>query len=1204
MSRDGKCVAPSAPAPTCATIATKDACLANASCSVQNNGSCVDRCPGGTVVCASTGACAPSAAQCVVCSSSQVQCWDSTCVGAEGDCTCKPGLVRCRANASDGGVDECATPDFCNALLATSCARDAPVLCGNGSCAASAALCPCPSARPIACPVVGAEVGALGFDGAGAAMPLCVLTAAECSACPPGSVRCWNGACAERATGCACNASAPQRCPIGLGCAASLLDCPCATAQLTRCANDATVCVASRDACANTCKAPLVRCGDGSCASSQLLCPCVPDATSLPLLTINIGVTDFDAGLTLRIGALVSFSKCSRDYSADVNVTWAFRYASGAAVASFPSGAVLRGPIALLPAWTFQPGDQVVATATGVVNLTAGVVGSAKVLLAFSVPAPTVSLGSATVVAVHGGAPLVLSASVVDSFKRRAASLAWACCNLTSWGGDVAGSTAITSCTAKCTGFNTTSSAATRTYTNVPVGRYMVTVTYANVTAQQLVVVLPDPNADHNATDGSGATAAPAVLLPRVPSAVISTLRALALNTTDISVAVRFDADWVAGLAFMWSINGSDVAAPDSPYYGKAKAQQAQLLIPGGLLAAGAVYNVSYVVFAQALPALMSADERMVSVVAAPRIACTVVDPAGSAANTTSRSSTVVVQAQYVDARGNALAGDSAAVAAMANFLPQFRFGFYDTVNGVVTSNSLGSADYQDSSFTKAVAPVVAMVGSAGAVTVRFFVALRLQRATDVSVAECSRLLYRPVDNASTVVDDAMQSLRSASAGQQVSTVVSTAVSVATAVSLSSSQPAAGDAAGAARQAQEALGNVSDALQAVVGANGKLLSSEQRSAIVTSIDSLVAARAQTAAAAAVGGTGGPAPIDSGTRAQLLSVVAQTVAASGGDDSASSDTAFNAPRDGAAVLRTLDALDPNATAIAKAVAQALAASADFGAQQSLASGAFAVAGLASAPGAIGGQSVSTNSTSMRLPATFAAQTGVANRTVVSVTASESTSNPFGTRGLAGRDSVHSSVVDFSVTADGANVSVRDLQDAIQLRIRVNHSSIPAPAAGEQSNLTCFYFDETSAAWSRQGVVTVAVDDATGDVACNTTHLSSFAVMVLSFAAAPSPTTGGANGGDDGGSSNTGMIVGIVVGVLVLAVVVLAVVVKMRGSAAGTGQQRHQNDKVDLLAQPMMDVEMHGHGGGAAIDQGGWNAKPVYQAPDTSAVNIEL
>ncbi|CUG87772.1 GPI-anchored surface protein, putative [Bodo saltans] len=72
------CVPPSPPAPTCATIATKKLCLANTSCTIQDNATCVERCPSGYVVCPSTGACASSLSRCVVCSSSQVQCWEWT----------------------------------------------------------------------------------------------------------------------------------------------------------------------------------------------------------------------------------------------------------------------------------------------------------------------------------------------------------------------------------------------------------------------------------------------------------------------------------------------------------------------------------------------------------------------------------------------------------------------------------------------------------------------------------------------------------------------------------------------------------------------------------------------------------------------------------------------------------------------------------------------------------------------------------------------------------------------------------------------------------------------------------------------------------------------------------------------------------------------------------------------------------------------
>eukprot|EP00455_Lapot_gusevi_P037615 TRINITY_DN4221_c0_g1_i4.p1 TRINITY_DN4221_c0_g1~~TRINITY_DN4221_c0_g1_i4.p1 ORF type:complete len:215 (+),score=38.63 TRINITY_DN4221_c0_g1_i4:29-646(+) len=203
-----------------------------------------------------------------------------------------------------------------------------------------------------------------------------------------------------------------------------------------------------------------------------------------------------------------------------------------------------------------------------------------------------------------------------------------------------------------------------------------------------------------------------------------------------------------------------------------------------------------------------------------------------------------------------------------------------------------------------------------------------------------------------------------------------------------------------------------------------------------------------------------------------------------------------------------------------------------------------------------------------------------------------------------------VVDFSVFADGSHFSVNGLTEPIQLQFRANASLTSTTSETEGKNLTCFYLNEATGSWSREGVVTVFADNVTGDVVCNTTHLSTFAVMVLSYYSTPtSPSSGSGTNGGSNDDSNTGLIVGVVIAVLVVLVIAIAVFVKIRSSGdAGTGQKSEDiKDGGALLSQPMM--EMHGYhdmtdGTGGVIDQGGWNAKPVYQAPDTAAVSIEL
>jgi hypothetical protein len=897
------------------------------------------------------------------------------------------------------------------------------------------------------------------------------------------------------------------------------------------------------------------------------------------------------------------------------------RYGSSTVITP-PVGSVVRGTLTAILANTFAPGDQIIAIATG--NTTTGVVASAKALLSFTAPTPTLSLGSSTVVSMYDPAAVKqVTATIVDLYKNRGASLDWWCCNVSTWTGmTISASTPVDNCATPCNGFDISTASTTCMFKNVSVGKYIVTAVYANVSATKLFVVLANPNTQQptgNTSDGGNATTpSPATVnIPQIPAVVLQSLRSVILSSNDISVAVKLSgARWSDALGYQWLVNGSDVTKTAT--YSSVKVQSVQLYFPAGVLASGASYNITYVVFAKAFPALMSVDQQIIRVVPVPKIRCNVVDPAGDQSHTTSRSSGIVIKAGFLDATSTPLA-DGVTPDAVANFAPQFRFGFYDTQHdqrgeATIVPKTV-SESYQDSSFLKVVAPVVANIGTADSVSVTFFVALRLDRAEDVSVANCTRTIYRFADSVATVVTDAMESLRTAKSSNQVGTVISSALSLSTAVAMSVNQGmnrSSSSAAEDAQRASDALGNATNALQNVVTANVRILSTEQRSSILTSVDSLVSARVQSADATS-SNTDAPA-IDKATRTQLLDIIAQTVSVKkNSTDSTTSDTAFNAVRDGPTVLRTLDAItdvnDTSAPTIAKSVAASLASSANFGERPSMSSHSFSVVALANAPASIGGQSVATETASIRLPSGFGSRASIATSSVVSVTGTEVKKNPYGIRGLnSAKDHVASSVVDFTVFADGASSPVSDLSEAIEIRLQANTSSFSTSNDGEQKNLTCFYLDEATGMWSREGVVTVSADNVTGDVVCNTTHLSQFAIMVLNFASAPNPPSSGSgttNGNDDS-SSTTGIIVGVVVGVLVLAVIGAVVVLKTRSGSGGTGQKAEGlQDGGLLLDQPMMERHsFHESNGSGGLDQGGWSAKPVYQAPDTAAVNIEL
>lgn len=144
--------------------------------------------------------------------------------------------------------------------------------------------------------------------------------------------------------------------------------------------------------------------------------------------------------------------------------------------------------------------------------------------------------------------------------------------------------------------------------------------------------------------------------------------------------------------------------------------------------------------------------------------------------------------------------------------------------------------------------------------------------------------------------------------------------------------------------------------------------------------------------------------------------------------------------------------------------------------------------------------------------------------------------------------YSDVIGLSVThPDGSEISVKDLQHPIMLRIAV--SSIPSDESESYHWSTstielmtidyhCQFYDESKFVWSDGNVTTVV--DGNGTVVCSTNHLTSFSVgSVLKSAPV-------ANADAESKSTSIGVIVGPAVGgaslMIIVSLIVLFIVLR--------------------------------------------------------------
>ncbi|GAB5372930.1 hypothetical protein AAMO2058_001706500 [Amorphochlora amoebiformis] len=225
-----------------------------------------------------------------------VLCADGSCVESEVQCPikspCANGAARCPDGSCRTSFDFCPTDQFCPPGL--------PVMCHNGACASSAALCVSPTSE-TGCPCKPGNVGPTGLcTDEMQKCPSMILgglcvTDGVCSAFEPvyprangcnssATIKCWNGECVNSAQDCketnGCPASLPIRCNDGTcqvnatacsGRSPSSSDNSCADGALYNTAQ-----AGSSSSCLTYSGCPVStpqRCADGTCAKFRAFEP-------------------------------------------------------------------------------------------------------------------------------------------------------------------------------------------------------------------------------------------------------------------------------------------------------------------------------------------------------------------------------------------------------------------------------------------------------------------------------------------------------------------------------------------------------------------------------------------------------------------------------------------------------------------------------------------------------------------------------------------------------------------------------------------------------------------------------------------------------------------------------------------------------------------------------------------------------------------
>ena len=263
-------------------------CAASAAdCIIESNG-----CPGSAATRCVSGACVSDASLCsnynvsgTGCAQNNlIKCWNGECVASPYACPASNGCpastpLRCNDGACVADTSACSASTTC-----------ATVTCADGSCAASQSACStafeCNMTHPFRC--------ADGTCASGDVLASILAGGSGCSAavvCADNQVVCADGSCAGSSALCPsqviCSGSTPYLCSDFV-CAADVASCPsntlyCPPANPTLCSTGAcvstpSVCTSSTPACSDSAKP--VSCFDGACVSSQAECVALGVAAS------------------------------------------------------------------------------------------------------------------------------------------------------------------------------------------------------------------------------------------------------------------------------------------------------------------------------------------------------------------------------------------------------------------------------------------------------------------------------------------------------------------------------------------------------------------------------------------------------------------------------------------------------------------------------------------------------------------------------------------------------------------------------------------------------------------------------------------------------------------------------------------------------------------------------------------------------------
>lgn len=398
---------------------------------------------------------------------------------------------------------------------------------------------------------------------------------------------------------------------------------------------------------------------------------------------------------------------------------------------------------------------------------------------------------------------------------------------------------------------------------------------------------------------------------------------------------------------------------------------------------------------------------------------------------------------------------------AVSDTTPMYRFGYYDDEEGknsymlVSAPQSLGSLS------------VVAPRPSTRKLRqlVKFFVSVRMNEE-DVAIGRCTIDITIPTSNESAVLVTSQKNMmQDAIKNNDTTSVLRGAMSL-TAVANSDDD---------SERKAKLKNDVVTALAGSVQASTQPASSEQRRDYLNILWGMMSNKTNNTMAAQ-------------NTPSIVSIIERAVSR----QSNATTTSFDAQSDSKTAINVLSTLNMTAEVadLGNTVALSFASSVSLGETASINSSQFTISATSLPADQIGGSNLSSTSgnSSIALPVNLPVFDNASSSSVVSVAATEYTSNPFGSVGVPAGSNV-SNVVSFTLLQDGAEATVTGLEDPINISISIDNKTDPA-------NVECVYYNVENQAWDTENVTTAGYDPATKTITCQTTHLTTFALVASS------------------------------------------------------------------------------------------------------------